>query len=842
MDTSWVAETRASTSTATTNGPWSIESRQKLKLDQVGNYHIVKSIGRGNFATVKLAKHEIAKTKVAVKIVDKTTIEPENLIKIEREIEILKRLEHPHIVKLYEVMRSDRFIYIVTEYCSGGEMFETLVERGRIAEDEARRWFSQAVSALAYCHEMGVVHRDLKAENVLIDKNNDIRIIDFGFSNFQSAGHLLKTSCGSPPYAAPELLLANDYDGTKADIWSLGVLLYIMVTGGFPFPGDSIDKLKRAIFSGPFKIPYFVSVECSDLLRKMLVLTPAKRYNIQQVQQHRWLTTKCEDSLSASTNNLPNDHLLNTKISEKKKLSTTVLLFLQQHSKWAEEQIIEDVDKKNYDGPIYAAYELLCEKLRAATEDEVADQPRRGSRGSILSGKANVDPEPAAPTISAHHLAQLSLLSSAEYESDDSSASEMCDDSPCSSSRRKDNRQKISEAMPNNQNREQRRHTLCATEPLLPPELLAQLGGVAGLQAAAALQLQQTNIQALLGGQPPGLVHPYGGLLSGFSPLPINEHPTLHIPYMGERRASASEALFAAHLMSAQGAFPTGSESPTASGSGTNMGIEEEGRKYLNQHGSTKRNTVHGMASPIPSALSNQRHLRQIQITASQQSQLEKLYLQHIHKGGRHMSAGSDLFQIKQLQREFQQLGKLAAGGASPTHAHSLATDSSSFSLKCTPRISITDENNKLLGPPVGPSSSATFNPVAMFDQKANEVLYGSERPATVIGFTTNQAINSGASTPDQSHFRSESRGTTLICAAEPVEVVHEVKVFFDGKKIQYEESADEKDGCWINTPGIRLFIRPTEDRTHVELVLLQEFSERIAEELVYLLKNLDYI
>ncbi|KAK6060295.1 kinase domain protein [Cooperia oncophora] len=225
--------------------------------------------------------------KVALKIVDRTALDEENLIRLEREMQILTRVNHPHIVKLYEIMRTESSIYIVTQYCSGGELFEILIERGRTAEDEARRWFGQIASAVAYLHHKGIVHRDLKAENILLDKNSNIKIIDFGFSNTQAPSQLLRTWCGSPPYAAPELLLGKEYDGLKADIWSLGVILYILVTGGFPFPGDNVENLKRAVLSCQMKIPYWVSVECADLIKKMLVFNPFKRCGINAVMQHR---------------------------------------------------------------------------------------------------------------------------------------------------------------------------------------------------------------------------------------------------------------------------------------------------------------------------------------------------------------------------------------------------------------------------------------------------------------------------------------------------------------------------------------------------------------------------
>ncbi|KAJ8706413.1 hypothetical protein PYW08_011039 [Mythimna loreyi] len=255
----------------------------------VGNYELEKTIGTGNFAVVKLATHIITKTKVAIKIIDKSRLDEDNLKKTFREIAIMKKLRHPHIVRLYQVMESSHTIYLVTEYAPNGEIFDHLVSRGRMTEPEAARAFAQMVAAVGYCHANGVVHRDLKAENLLLDKNMNIKLADFGFSNEFTAGSPLATWCGSPPYAAPELFEGRQYDGPKADIWSLGVVLYVLVCGALPFDGSTLHELRSVVLSGKFRIPYFMSQDCEHLIRHMLVVEPEKRLSLRSVARHRWL-------------------------------------------------------------------------------------------------------------------------------------------------------------------------------------------------------------------------------------------------------------------------------------------------------------------------------------------------------------------------------------------------------------------------------------------------------------------------------------------------------------------------------------------------------------------------
>uniref|UniRef100_A0A674MXA7 non-specific serine/threonine protein kinase n=1 Tax=Takifugu rubripes TaxID=31033 RepID=A0A674MXA7_TAKRU len=226
---------------------------------------------------------------VAIKIVDKTQLDDENLKKIFREVQIMKLLKHPHIIRLYQVMETERMIYLVTEYASGGEIFDHLVAHGRMAEKDARKKFKQIVAAVYFCHCRNIVHRDLKAENLLLDHNLNIKIADFGFSNMFSKGQLLKTWCGSPPYAAPELFEGKEYDGPKVDIWSLGVVLYVLVCGALPFDGSTLQNLRARVLSGKFRIPFFMSTDCEYLIRHMLVLEPSRRLTMEQICKNKWM-------------------------------------------------------------------------------------------------------------------------------------------------------------------------------------------------------------------------------------------------------------------------------------------------------------------------------------------------------------------------------------------------------------------------------------------------------------------------------------------------------------------------------------------------------------------------
>ncbi|CAG0883653.1 unnamed protein product [Darwinula stevensoni] len=256
---------------------------------RVGFYDIERTIGKGNFAVVKLARHRITKTEVAIKIIDKSQLDEVNLHKVYREVNIMKQLLHPHIIKLYQVMETKNMIYLVSEYASQGEIFDYIAQHGRMSEPVARRKFWQIISAVEYCHKKKIVHRDLKAENLLLDSGLNMKLADFGFSNYYASGSQLATWCGSPPYAAPEVFEGKKYTGPEIDLWSLGVVLYVLVCGTLPFDGTTLHALRDRVLSGRFRIPYFMSTECESLIRKILVLDPAKRYTLDQVKRHKWM-------------------------------------------------------------------------------------------------------------------------------------------------------------------------------------------------------------------------------------------------------------------------------------------------------------------------------------------------------------------------------------------------------------------------------------------------------------------------------------------------------------------------------------------------------------------------
>ena len=210
--------------------------------------------------------------------------------KVKREIQILHMLKHPHIIRLYEVVETPTDIFLIMELVGGGELFDLIVSRGKCTENEARRLFQQIISGLAYCHHHRVAHRDLKPENLLISKTNElVKIADFGLSNLMRDGELLKTSCGSPNYAAPEVINGALYAGPEVDCWSAGVILYALLCGFLPFDDESIYQLFKKIKNGQFKpFPSFLSVPAKDLITKMLEVKPMERISLQGIRDHPW--------------------------------------------------------------------------------------------------------------------------------------------------------------------------------------------------------------------------------------------------------------------------------------------------------------------------------------------------------------------------------------------------------------------------------------------------------------------------------------------------------------------------------------------------------------------------
>lgn len=242
---------------------------------------------------VKLATHAVTAHKVAVKILNKAKIKQLGMEeKVQREINILHLCTHPHIIRLYEVIDTPTDIFLTNEYVSGGELFDYIVSKGRLSADEARNFFHQIISGVEYCHFQKIVHRDLKPENLLLDANLNIKIADFGLSNLMRDGDFLRTSCGSPNYAAPEVISGHLYAGPEVDVWSCGVILYALLCGSLPFDDESIPNLFKKIKSGMYSLPTHLSQLARNLIPRMLEVDPMKRITIPEIRLHPWFQHK----------------------------------------------------------------------------------------------------------------------------------------------------------------------------------------------------------------------------------------------------------------------------------------------------------------------------------------------------------------------------------------------------------------------------------------------------------------------------------------------------------------------------------------------------------------------
>ncbi|KAJ3574349.1 hypothetical protein NP233_g1835 [Leucocoprinus birnbaumii] len=257
---------------------------------KLGEYTVIRDVAEGTFGKVKMGQHTVTGHVVAMKYISKAVIHREKTkTRVRREYEYMRTLRHPHVIKLYEVISTPTDIIFVMEF-AGGELFNYIVANGRMPESRARKFFQQIISGIEFSHRLKIVHRDLKPENILLDDDLNVKITDFGLSNEMSDGDFLATSCGSPNYAAPEVIRGGVYAGPEIDVWSAGVILYVMLSGRLPFEDDDVHMLFSKITQGSFHIPSSFSNDARNLISAMLVVDPVKRITIPEILQHPFFT------------------------------------------------------------------------------------------------------------------------------------------------------------------------------------------------------------------------------------------------------------------------------------------------------------------------------------------------------------------------------------------------------------------------------------------------------------------------------------------------------------------------------------------------------------------------
>lgn len=282
-------------------------------MDTKGNilmerYELGRLLGQGTFAKVYYARNLTTGQSVAIKVIDKAKVSRVGLInQIKREISIMKLVRHPNILQLYEVMATKTKIYFALEYAKGGELFDK-VANGKLKEQTARKYFHQLIKAVDFCHSRGVYHRDLKPENLLLDENENLKVSDFGLSALAESKHqdgLLHTTCGTPAYVAPEVITRRGYDGDKADVWSCGVILYVLLAGYLPFHDSNVVEMYRKIGKSEFRFPSWFQPEVRKLLLRILDPNPVNRITIPKIKENSWFRkghiSKEPSSASATT-------------------------------------------------------------------------------------------------------------------------------------------------------------------------------------------------------------------------------------------------------------------------------------------------------------------------------------------------------------------------------------------------------------------------------------------------------------------------------------------------------------------------------------------------------------
>ncbi|KAF7690183.1 5'-AMP-activated protein kinase catalytic subunit alpha-2 isoform X1 [Silurus meridionalis] len=339
---------------------------------KIGHYILGDTLGVGTFGKVKIGEHQLTGHKVAVKILNRQKIRSLDVVgKIKREIQNLKLFRHPHIIKLYQVISTPTDFFMVMEYVSGGELFDYICKNGRVEDTEARRLFQQIISAVDYCHRHMVVHRDLKPENVLLDGNMNAKIADFGLSNMMSDGEFLRTSCGSPNYAAPEVISGRLYAGPEVDIWSCGVILYALLCGTLPFDDEHVPTLFKKIRGGVFYIPEYLNRSVASLLILMLQVDPLKRATIKDIREDEWFKQDLPSYL------FPEDASYDSAVVDEEAVRDVCEKF-----ECAEAEVLGSLYSGDPQDQLAVAYHLIIDNRRImnqASEFYLASSPPAGS-------------------------------------------------------------------------------------------------------------------------------------------------------------------------------------------------------------------------------------------------------------------------------------------------------------------------------------------------------------------------------------------------------------------------------------------------------------------------------
>ncbi|KAJ0034250.1 hypothetical protein Pint_24702 [Pistacia integerrima] len=353
----------------------------------LNRYQLGRLLGRGSFAKVHQARSIVDNSVVAIKVISKNAnLDPNMESRIVREVAAMRRLQHhPNVLKIHEVMATKTKIYLVMEYASGGELFNKVLRRGRLTESAARRYFQQLVSALHFCHQNGVAHRDMKPQNLLLDQNGDLKVSDFGLSALpeQLKNGLLHTACGTPAYTAPEVMSRRGYDGAKADAWSCGVILYVLLAGYLPFDDSNLLTMYKKIQRKEYQFPSWISRQARSVIYQLLDPNPKSRMSIEALMNLSWFTKSLQLKGEQESSLFESELVFDNKDSKRDMVSMNAFDIISLSSGLDLSGLFEAKKRKEKRFTTVEKAERVVEKVKEVGE-KLGYRVERGKGGGVI--------------------------------------------------------------------------------------------------------------------------------------------------------------------------------------------------------------------------------------------------------------------------------------------------------------------------------------------------------------------------------------------------------------------------------------------------------------------------